>query len=43
MLVPSWDDWDALPQLRAFILEGLRWRPVTPLGILSEPFRELHG
>ncbi|KAF8548564.1 hypothetical protein OG21DRAFT_1422857 [Imleria badia] len=27
-----WNDWDALPQLHAFISEALRWHPVTPLG-----------
>ncbi|KAF8552898.1 hypothetical protein OG21DRAFT_1323229 [Imleria badia] len=32
---PSWNDWDDLPQLHAFTSEALRWRPVTPLGILS--------
>ncbi|KAG2119306.1 cytochrome P450 [Suillus clintonianus] len=29
---PTFDDYNSLPQLEAFILECLRWRPVTPLG-----------
>jgi cytochrome P450 len=41
--VPSWSDWDALPQLHAFISEALRWRPVTPLGKQFELVREFHG
>ena len=31
-LVPAWGDWDALPQLHAFISETFRWRPAAPLG-----------
>ncbi|KAG8220189.1 cytochrome P450 [Butyriboletus roseoflavus] len=30
--VPTFDDYDALPQIQAFMLECLRWRPVTTLG-----------
>ncbi|EGN94234.1 hypothetical protein SERLA73DRAFT_171698 [Serpula lacrymans var. lacrymans S7.3] len=30
--VPIFADHDMLPQLQAFILETLRWRPITPLG-----------
>jgi len=29
---PTFDDYDALPQIQAFMLECLRWRPVTTLG-----------
>ncbi|KAN0101001.1 Cytochrome P450 [Tylopilus felleus] len=29
---PTFDDYDSLPQLHAFTLECLRWRPVTTLG-----------
>lgn len=32
--VLSFGDLDMLPQLQAFILEALRWRPVTPLGMV---------
>ncbi|KAG1843662.1 cytochrome P450 [Suillus subluteus] len=29
---PTFDDYNSLPQVEAFMLECLRWRPVTPLG-----------
>ncbi|KAI6137179.1 cytochrome P450 [Pisolithus sp. B1] len=29
---PTFDDYNALPQIQAFMLECLRWRPVTTLG-----------
>ncbi|KAG1814023.1 cytochrome P450 [Suillus subaureus] len=29
---PTFEDWSQLVQLRAFILEALRWRPVNPTG-----------
>ena len=41
--VPDWNDWNALPQLHAFISEALRWRPVTPLGKQFESVRQFHG
>ena len=41
--VPSWNDWNALPQLHAFISEAFRWRPVTPIGKRFESVREFHG
>lgn len=41
--VPSWIDWDALPQRHAFISEALRWRPVMPLGNEFELFQDFHG
>ena len=31
-LVPSWEDYESLPQVHAFVLEALRWRPVLPIG-----------
>ena len=37
-LVPDLGDWNALPQLHAFISEVLRWRPVTPLGKQFQTF-----
>jgi cytochrome P450 len=39
--LPSWNDWDALPQLHAFISEALRWRPVTPLGFAHRSTRDV--
>ncbi|KAF8553239.1 hypothetical protein OG21DRAFT_1510452 [Imleria badia] len=39
--VPSWNDWDALPRLHAFISEALRWRPVTPLGFAHRSTRDI--
>jgi cytochrome P450 len=29
---PTFDDYNSLPQIEAFMLECLRWRPVTTLG-----------
>ena len=31
--MPTFGDWDMLPQLHAFMLEALRWRPPAPLGM----------
>ena len=31
-LVPTWEDYESLPQVHAFVLETLRWRPVVPMG-----------
>jgi len=39
--LPSWNDWNALPQLHAFISEALRWRPVTPLGFSHRSTRDI--
>ncbi|KAI9573125.1 cytochrome P450, partial [Boletus coccyginus] len=39
--LPSWDDWDALPQLHAFLSEALRWRPVAPLGFAHRSTRDI--
>ncbi|KAF8553243.1 cytochrome P450 [Imleria badia] len=39
--LPSWNDWDALPQLHAFISEALRWRPVTPLGFAHRSTKDI--
>lgn len=33
--VPSFRDWDELSELHAFIAEGMRWRPVVPIGMQS--------
>ena len=30
--VPDWEDFESLPQLRAFVSETLRWRPVATIG-----------
>ncbi|KAF8839514.1 cytochrome P450 [Paxillus ammoniavirescens] len=30
---PTFEDWNQLPQLHAFISETLRWRPIVPLGL----------
>ncbi|KAI9572527.1 cytochrome P450 [Boletus coccyginus] len=30
--IPTWEDYKWLPQVRAFVLETLRWRPVIPIG-----------
>ncbi|KAN0088270.1 Cytochrome P450 [Tylopilus felleus] len=37
----SFGDLDMLPQLQAFILEALRWRPVTPLGFAHRATKDI--
>ena len=32
---PTFDDEDALPYIRAIVQETLRWRPVSPLSMLT--------
>ncbi|KAF8549342.1 cytochrome P450 [Imleria badia] len=32
---PTWEDSESLPQVHAYVLETLRWRPVTPTGALT--------
>jgi hypothetical protein len=34
--MPTFQDMENLPYLRATVREALRWRPVTPLGMLFE-------
>ncbi|KAF8553149.1 cytochrome P450 [Imleria badia] len=31
--IPTWEDSESLPQVHAYIMEALRWRPVAPIGI----------
>ena len=31
-LVPSWEDSESLPQVHAYVLEALRWRPILSMG-----------
>ena len=33
--LPTFDDWDNLPYIRALVRETMRWRPVAPLGTLD--------
>ena len=37
--VPTWSDWDALPQLHAFMSEAFRWKPLAPLGKTAPHYR----
>ncbi|KAH7922020.1 cytochrome P450 [Leucogyrophana mollusca] len=39
--LPSFDDEDSLPQLKAFIHEALRWRPITPIGFAHRATRDI--
>ncbi|KAG9313182.1 cytochrome P450 [Chiua virens] len=39
--VPTFEDWDMLPQLQAFVLEALRWRPVTPQGFAHRATKDI--
>jgi cytochrome P450 len=34
--LPAFDDEPSLPYISAIVLEVLRWRPVTPIGMQSE-------
>ncbi|KAF8551911.1 cytochrome P450 [Imleria badia] len=38
---PTFDDYDALPQLQAFMLECLRWRPMTTLGFAHRALTDI--
>ncbi|KIJ11532.1 hypothetical protein PAXINDRAFT_84362 [Paxillus involutus ATCC 200175] len=39
--VPTFEDWDQLPQLHAFISEALRWRPIIPLGFAHRATKDI--
>ncbi|KAG1752766.1 cytochrome P450 [Suillus occidentalis] len=39
--VPSFKDLSSLPQLHAFLLEALRWRPVIPIGFPHRATRDI--
>ncbi|EGN92985.1 hypothetical protein SERLA73DRAFT_190373 [Serpula lacrymans var. lacrymans S7.3] len=38
---PTFSDQDMLPQLHAFTLEALRWRPVTPIGFAHRATKDI--
>ncbi|KAI9572561.1 cytochrome P450 [Boletus coccyginus] len=38
---PTFDDYDSLPQIQAFMLECLRWRPVTTLGFAHRALTDI--
>jgi hypothetical protein len=44
-LVPTWEGYESLPQVQAFVLEALRWRPVVPIDgcFLDHEDREIDG
>ncbi|KAG9310416.1 cytochrome P450 [Chiua virens] len=39
--LPTWADSELLPQVHAFVLEALRWRPVTPIGFAHRATRDI--
>jgi len=39
--LPSWEDLDSLPQIHAYVLETLRWRPVTPIGFAHRATQDI--
>ena len=39
--VPTFEDKDSLPYIRAVIRETLRWRPIAPLGALHHVVRTI--
>ncbi|KIM51186.1 hypothetical protein SCLCIDRAFT_1169199 [Scleroderma citrinum Foug A] len=38
---PTFDDYNALPQIQAYMLECLRWRPVTTLGFAHRALTDI--
>jgi cytochrome P450 len=38
---PTFDDYNSLPQIEAFMLECLRWRPVTTLGFAHRALTDI--
>jgi cytochrome P450 len=41
VLAPTFDDDGSLPQVEAFMLECLRWRPVTTLGFAHRALTDI--
>jgi len=43
--LPTWEGYESLPQVQAFVLEALRWRPVVPIDgcFLDHEDREIDG
>jgi hypothetical protein len=41
LTVPTFDDCNSLPQIEAFMLECLRWRPVTTLGFAHRALTDI--
>ncbi|KAF8549254.1 cytochrome P450 [Imleria badia] len=39
--MPTWEDSESLPQVHAYILETLRWRPVTPIGFAHRATQDI--
>jgi cytochrome P450 len=39
--MPTWKDSESLPQVHAYILETLRWRPVTPIGFAHRATQDI--
>ncbi|KIJ14417.1 hypothetical protein PAXINDRAFT_135014 [Paxillus involutus ATCC 200175] len=38
---PTFEDWNQLPQLQAFISEALRWRPAAPVGFAHRATKDI--
>ncbi|KAF8549251.1 cytochrome P450 [Imleria badia] len=39
--LPTWEDSESLPQVHAYVLEVLRWRPVTPIGFAHRATQDI--
>ncbi|KAF8553151.1 cytochrome P450, partial [Imleria badia] len=39
--MPTWEDSESLPQVHAYILETLRWRPVAPIGFAHRATQDI--
>lgn len=40
--LPNFGDEDKIPYIDALVMEGMRWRPVLPLGVFHQSWKQLN-